>query len=102
MNFSFGEAPIFYWLFTLLIVIGGGVVLLPGFPLIRAILWSQVLNGMLLPVVLIFMVLLINRPALMKDWTNTRAYNVVAWSAVGLMVALTLALMVISVRALFD
>ncbi len=102
VNFSFGEAPIFYWLFTLLIVIGGGVVLLPGFPLVRAILWSQVLNGMLLPVVLIFMVLLINRPALMKDWTNTRAYNIVAWSAVGLMVALTLALMVISVRALFD
>ena len=100
VNFSFREAPIFYWLFTLLIVIGGGVVLIPGFPLIRAILWSQVLNGMLLPVVLIFMVLLINKPALMKEWTNTRAYNLVAWTAVALMVGLTIALSVISVRAL--
>ncbi len=92
VNFRFSEAPIFYWLFTLLIVIGGGVVLLPGFPLVRAILWSQVINGMLLPVVLIFMVLLINKPRIMKEWTNAPAYNIVAWLAVVLLVALTIAL----------
>jgi transposase len=47
VNFRFREAPIFYWLFTLLVVIGAGVVLLPGFPLVRAILWSQIINGIL-------------------------------------------------------
>ena len=68
----FREAPIFYWLYTLLIVVGAGVVLIPGFPLVRMILLSQVLNGMLLPFVLIFMILLINKSELMKEWTNSR------------------------------
>jgi Mn2+/Fe2+ NRAMP family transporter len=98
VNFRFGEAPIFYWLFTLLVVIGAGVVLLPGFPLVRAILWSQIINGILLPVVLVFMILLINKPRLMKEWTNSRSYNVVAWTAVVVMIALTLALVGISAR----
>ena len=66
------EAPIFYWLYTLLIVVGAGVILIPKFPLVRMILLSQVLNGMLLPFVLIFMVLLINKVDLMGEWTNSR------------------------------
>ena len=55
------EAPIFYSLYTLLIVVGAGVILIPKFPLVQMILLSQVLNGILLPFVLIFMVLLINK-----------------------------------------
>jgi NRAMP (natural resistance-associated macrophage protein)-like metal ion transporter len=98
VNFRFREAPVFYWLFTLLIVIGGGVVLLPRFPLVKAILWSQVINGMLLPVVLIFMVRLINKPRLMREWIASRTYNLVAWTAVVILVALTVALTTISVR----
>jgi Mn2+/Fe2+ NRAMP family transporter len=98
VNFTFREAPIFYWLFTGLIVTGGAVVLLPGFPLVRAILLSQVLNGILLPLVLIFMILLVNKTRLMREWVNSRAYNLVAWSAVVLMTGLTLALMGISLR----
>ena len=61
MNKRLREAPVFYFLYTLLIVVGAGVVLIPDFPLVRMILLSQVLNGVLLPFVLIFMVLLINR-----------------------------------------
>ena len=61
VNRRFREAPIFYWLFTGLIVVGGGVVLIPRFPLVKMILFSQVINGVLLPVVLIFMTLLINK-----------------------------------------
>src|SRR5581483_11644106 len=53
VNRRLREAPIFYFLYTSLIVIGAGVVLIPKFPLVRMILWSQVLNGMLLPFVLI-------------------------------------------------
>jgi len=100
VNKRFHEAPIFYGLFTMLIVIGGGVVLLPNFPLVKMILWSQVFNGMLLPFVLIFMILLINKQRLMKKWTNTPAFNIVAWLSVVIMIGLTLALVAITIRDL--
>src|SRR5664280_3754542 len=68
VNKRMSEAPVFYFLYTLLIAVGAGVVLIPGFPLVRMILLSQVLNGVLLPFVLIFMILLINRQDLMGEW----------------------------------
>lgn len=98
VNKRFGEAPIFYWLFTLLILIGGGVVLLPDFPLVKMILLSQVLNGALLPFVLIFMILLINKERLMKKWKNSTLFNVVGWLSVIIMIGLTSALVVLTVR----
>jgi Mn2+/Fe2+ NRAMP family transporter len=100
VNRRFREAPIFYWLFTGLIVVGAGVVLLPSFPLVKMILFSQVINGMLLPVVLIFMILLVNKQKLMKEWVNSRAYNTVAWVSVAVMIGLTLALAGITIRQL--
>ena len=102
VNRSFSEAPVFYWLITVLIAVGGGVILLPEFPLIRMILVSQVINGMLLPVVLIFMTLLVNRTALMKEWTNSRLYNGVAWTAVAVMIGLTVALTGFTIMDLFS
>jgi len=101
VNRRLGEAPIFYALFTLLIVFGAGIVLLPDVPLVKIILFSQVLNGMLLPFVLIFMVLLINKQALMGEWVNSRTYNVVAWLSVVIMIGLTLALVGITARDLW-
>ena len=98
VNKRFREAPIFYWLYTLLIVVGAGVVLVPGFPLVRMILLSQVLNGVLLPLVLIFMILLINKTSLMGSWTNSRGYNLVSWTTVVVMIGLTLALVGITLR----
>jgi NRAMP (natural resistance-associated macrophage protein)-like metal ion transporter len=98
VNRRFREAPIFYWLFTGLIVVGGGVILLPNFPLIKMILLSQVINGVLLPFVLIFMTVLINKHSLMGEWTNTRFYNVIAWTSVALMIGLTLALVALSIQ----
>jgi NRAMP (natural resistance-associated macrophage protein)-like metal ion transporter len=94
----FHEAPVFYWMFTLLIVLGGGVILWPNFPLVKMILLSQVINGILLPVVLIYMVLLINKKSLMREWTNSRLYNAVAWVSVIIMIGLTLALASITVQ----
>ncbi|MCC6536961.1 MAG: divalent metal cation transporter [Bryobacterales bacterium] len=98
VNRSFKEAPIFYWLFTGLIVVGGGVILIPGFPLVKMILFSQVINGVLLPFVLIFMIQLVNKERVMHQWRNNSAYNVVAWTAVVLMIGLTLALVALTVR----
>jgi NRAMP (natural resistance-associated macrophage protein)-like metal ion transporter len=91
VNRRIREAPIFYGLYTLLIVIGAGVVLLPKFPLVRMILWSQVLNGMLLPFILIFMILLINKRDLMGEWANPKWANVVSWISAVVIIGLTLA-----------
>ena len=92
------EAPIFYWLYTMLIVVGAGIVILPGFPLVKMILLSQVLNGMLLPFILIFMIILINRKALMHEWTNPPVYNAVAWVTVVVVIGMTLALTGLTIR----
>jgi NRAMP (natural resistance-associated macrophage protein)-like metal ion transporter len=100
VNKRFGEAPVFYWLYTLLIAVGAGLVLLPGFPLVKMILLSQVLNGVLLPVVLIFMISLINKKELMGSWTNSRTYNTIAWASVVILIGLTLALVGITARDL--
>jgi len=93
---SFGEAPEFYWLYTLLIVGSAGMILLPGAPLLRIILVSQILNGVLLPAILVFMLLLVNRESLMGRFTNGRAYDVVAWGTVVGLIALTFMLVVTS------
>jgi len=98
VNRSFREAPIFYWLFTLLIVVGAASILIPGFPMVRMILLSQVINGILLPIILIFMLLLINKTKLMHEWVNTRFYNLVAWTSVAIMIGLTMALVALSIQ----
>jgi NRAMP (natural resistance-associated macrophage protein)-like metal ion transporter len=98
VNRRLREAPIFYFLYTLLIVVGAGVVLIPRFPLVKMILWSQVLNGMLLPFVLIFMILLINKKELMGEWANPKWFNLVSWIAVVVIIGLTLAYVGITVR----
>ncbi|MDQ6665772.1 MAG: divalent metal cation transporter, partial [Acidobacteriota bacterium] len=64
------------------------------------ILFSQVLNGVLLPFVLIFMVILINKVKLMKEWVNSPLYNLIAWVTVVVMIGLTLAFAGINIRGL--
>jgi Mn2+/Fe2+ NRAMP family transporter len=98
VNKRLREAPIFYGLYTLLIVVGAGVVLLPKFPLVRMILWSQVLNGMLLPLILVFMILLVNKKELMGEWANPKWFNFVSWVAVVVIIGLTLAYVGLTVR----
>jgi NRAMP (natural resistance-associated macrophage protein)-like metal ion transporter len=84
------EAPVFYGFYLALIIIGAGVVILPGAPLLAIIFYSQVLNGVLLPVVLVLMLLLINNKRLMGAWTNGAFFNVVAWATVGIVGLLTI------------
>lgn len=100
VNRRFREAPVFYWLYTGLIVLGAVAVLVPGVPLVRLIVLSQVINGVLLPVVLILMVRLVNNPDLMGDWVNSRFYNLVTWATVVIMIALTLILTANSIISL--
>jgi len=87
----FGEAPFFYWLYTVLIVAGGAVVLIPKLPLVKIAVLSQVVNGVVLPFVLIFMLLLINKKDLMGSYVNSRLFNWVAWATTVIMIGLTIA-----------
>jgi NRAMP (natural resistance-associated macrophage protein)-like metal ion transporter len=87
---KFSEAPFFYWLYTALIVAGAGVILLPGLPLVKISILSQVVNGAVLPFVLIFMLLLINKRELMGEWTNRPLFNAIAWTTTVVMIGLTL------------
>jgi NRAMP (natural resistance-associated macrophage protein)-like metal ion transporter len=91
---SFAEAPFFYWLYTLLIA-GGAltVLLLPDAQLINVAILSQVLNGVLLPVVIILMLLLINRKDLMGEYKNSRLWNVIAWSTSIIVIGMTLVML---------
>ncbi len=90
LDHKFKEAPIFYWLYTILIVVGAGVVLLPRAPLWKILIFSQVGNGIWLPVVVIFILLLVNRRDLMGEYVNTLGYNIVAWVTAIAMIVLTL------------
>ena len=88
---KFGEAPVFYWLYTILIVAGAGVILTPNLPLVKITILSQVVNGVVLPFVLVSMLLLINRKELMGEYANSRLFNVVAWATTVIMIGLTVA-----------
>ena len=88
---KFSEAPVFYWLYTILIVVGAGVVMTPNFPLVKIIIFSQVVNGVVLPFVLIFMLVLVNRRELMGEFVNSRLFNVIAWATTVIMIGLTVA-----------
>jgi Mn2+/Fe2+ NRAMP family transporter len=92
IDHKFREAPAFYWLYTLLIVAGAGIVLIPNVPLWKIFIFSQVGNGVWLPVVVIFILLLINRKDLMGEHTNTFFFNIVAWIIAVFMILLTFVL----------
>lgn len=96
VNHRFGEARVFYGLYTLLIVVGAGLVLWPGFPLVRMILLSQVLNGILLPLILILILRLVNRQDLMGEWVNSKLDNILAYGTVVVMIGLSLTLAVLT------
>lgn len=95
----FSEAPIFYWLYTLLIVGCSGFVLIPRLPLLKVILFSQVANGILLPFVLIYMLLLINRKRIMQEYKNNFWQNAIAWTTVVVMIGLTAGMLWYTVRS---
>jgi Mn2+/Fe2+ NRAMP family transporter len=87
------DAPEFYVLYTTILVIAAGIILLPNAPLIQISLWSQVINGILLPVVLVCMILLVNNKRIMGAYVNKPLNNFVGWTAVVVLIALSLTLL---------
>jgi Mn2+/Fe2+ NRAMP family transporter len=92
IDHKFKEAKIFYGLYTVLIAVGAGIILIPHVPLWKIFIFSQVGNGIWLPVVVIFILLLVNRRDLMGEHVNTLAFNIVAWATAIAMIILTLVL----------
>jgi len=83
------EAPEFYFLYTGILIIAAGIILLPNAPLIAISIWSQVLNGLLLPVVLICMILLVNDKKIMGEYVNKPMNNIIGWTAVIVLIGLS-------------
>ncbi|MBP7217126.1 MAG: Nramp family divalent metal transporter [Candidatus Omnitrophica bacterium] len=97
VNKRFREAPQFYLLYTITIAVGAGMVLMPNVNLVALMLSAQAKNGILLPFVLIFMLLLVNNKRLMGTYTNSRLYNIIAIAVVVLMIGLSIALLIATV-----
>ncbi len=91
------DAPVFFTIFTAMIVLGGGIILLPIRSLIEAMLASQTLNGVLLPVILVVMLKLINNPRIMGRYVNGRVFNALSWATVVILIVLTVILVLTSV-----
>jgi len=89
----FQQAPQFFGLYTSMIAIGAGVVLIPHFPLLKMMYLSQVGNGILLPCVLVFILSLVNDKDIMGEFANNFSFNVIAWGTVGLTICLTVLMM---------
>jgi len=94
---SWDEAKEFYILYTGILVISSIIILIPNAPLIDISIWSQVLNGILLPVVLVSMILLINNKKIMGNYINKPVQNIIGWGAVGILVVLSAALLILPV-----
>jgi NRAMP (natural resistance-associated macrophage protein)-like metal ion transporter len=92
IDHKFKDAKIFYGLYTLLIVVGAGIILIPHVPLWKVFIFSQVGNGVWLPIVIIFILLLVNRRDLMGEHVNSLTFNIVAWVTAIAMIILTLVL----------
>lgn len=97
MDKDWGEAPQFLGLYTGFIVIGAGIILLPGLPLMTIMLISQTVSGILLPVILIFMLIIINDREIMGEYVNGPIFNFMAWGIAGLLIVLTALLLITTV-----
>lgn len=97
INKKFREAPEFYWLYTGLIVIGALVILIPGIPLLSILLISQVINAIILPFLLIFILVLINDKSIMGKYTNSKTFNIIAGGTIVILIIMTVLLFVLSI-----
>lgn len=94
VNKTFKEAPQFMGIYTALILISALIILIPKAPLVLLMVLSSVLNGIILPFILIFAVLLVNNRNIMGEYVNSKEYNYIAWGTVVVMISLTIALFI--------
>jgi len=97
VNKTFKDAPQFMWIYTLTIALASLLVLIPGAPLVFLMVLSAVINGLLLPFVLVFAIFLINNKKLMGEFTNSKMYNYISWGTVIAVICLTVAWVITSI-----
>lgn len=97
VNKSFKEAPQFMGIYTLIISAAAAIILIPGAPLVDLMVLSAIVNGLMLPFVLVFIIKLINNKKIMGDYTNSRAYNIISWTTVTVVAVLTVLFVVASI-----
>lgn len=97
VNKTFKEAPQFMWIYTLTIALASLLVLIPGAPLVFLMVLSAVINGLLLPFVLVFAIFLINNKKLMGEFTNSKMYNYISWGTVIAVICLTVLWVITSI-----
>ncbi|MBI4685165.1 MAG: divalent metal cation transporter [Nitrospirae bacterium] len=97
VNKTFKEAPQFMWIYTLTIALASFVILIPGAPLVFLMVLSAVINGLLLPFVLVYALLLVNNKKLMGEYTNPKSYNYISWGTVVVIIGLTAFLVFINI-----
>lgn len=97
INKTFKDAPQFMWIYTLTITLSAIVILIPGAPLVLLMVLSSVVNGLLLPFVLVYAILLINDKKLMGEYVNPRSYNYISWGTVVVIICLTAFLIVTTI-----
>jgi NRAMP (natural resistance-associated macrophage protein)-like metal ion transporter len=94
INKKINEAPQFYALFTFIILVAVIIILIPNAPLIAITIWSQIINAMLLPVVLISMIIMVNNKKIMGKYTNNNFQNSVGWSSTAILIVMTIMLII--------
>ncbi|MDQ6661487.1 MAG: divalent metal cation transporter, partial [Chloroflexota bacterium] len=87
---SFKEAPVFQSLFTGLIVVGVLITLIPGLPIFQVLFYLQILNAFMLPILLVFIVLLVNNKRLMGRFVNGLTFNIISWATIVLITAMVI------------
>jgi len=96
VDLKFSEAPVFIGIYTFVIFVGAALILLPGLNLVAVMILSQVVNGIMLPFLLIFMMIIINDRRIMGTYTNGGIYNSIAWLTIAAAIALTAILLVVT------
>jgi Mn2+/Fe2+ NRAMP family transporter len=94
INKKINEAPQFYALFTFIILVATIIILIPNAPLIAITIWSQIINAMLLPVVIISMIIMVNNKKIMGKYTNNSFQNTVGWSTTAILIIMTIMLII--------
>lgn len=96
LDHKFLDAPQFYGLYSFMVILGAAIILLPDIPLIKVMFYSQVINGLLLPFILIFMLLLVNDKRIMGEHTNGPIMNLISWLTAGVIIAISIIMIVLS------
>ncbi|MBI5872029.1 divalent metal cation transporter, partial [archaeon] len=97
VNKKFKEAPVFYGIIIFTLIFSALLILIPDIPLLQIMLSSQVINGVLLPFILIYILKLVNDKNIMGDYVNGKAYNVIAWMTVVALIGLTILMIITTV-----